>query len=162
VTLLLGRHLAFTMKAGLPSTSCLLVLALFCLPPTSQAETEEERVVEHYKRNYTWPPTKFIPDNPGWKKLMQHRIRQVEESEGWQERFDGFPETLSAAIVQRNFTEHGFALARAPEDLMEVLREGIRKGVAAGPRLEVKNKLLGGIQPWFIDRPDLARRVRNQ
>jgi hypothetical protein len=96
-------------------------------------------VVEHYEQNYTWPPTKFIPDAPGWKKLMQHRIRQVEEIEGRQKRFDGYLETLSAAIVQRNFMEHGFALARAPKDLMEVFQERNRKGVAAGPRLGKKS-----------------------
>jgi hypothetical protein len=141
-----------TMKVG-------LLLALFCLPLASQAETEAERVVEHYKRNYTWPPTKFIPDTPGWKKLMQHRLRQVEEIEDRQDRFEGLAQTLSVASVQRNFTEHGFALARAPEDLMEVLREGIREGVAAGPSLEVQINAIGGIRPWFIDRPDLTQRV---
>jgi hypothetical protein len=90
---------------------------------------------------------------------MQHRLRQVEEIEDRQDRFEGFAQTLSVATVQRNFTEHGFALARAPEDLMEALREGIREGVAAGPRLEVKINSIGGLTPWFIDRPDLTERV---
>ncbi len=139
-----------------------ILLALCCLPLASQATTEEERVKEYHKRYDTWPPTKFIPDTPGWKKLMQHRLRQIQEIEDRDDKFEGFAQTLSVASVQRNFTEHGFALARAPEDLMEVLRKGIREGVAKGPRLESANKLIGGVQPWFIDRPDLKRRVRNQ
>lgn len=53
----------------------------------------------------------------------------------------------------------GFGLARAPDDLMEALRQGIRDGVAKGPRLEGSLEVIEGGQPWFIDRPDLTKRV---
>jgi hypothetical protein len=53
----------------------------------------------------------------------------------------------------------GFGLARAPEDLMVALRKGIREGVEKGPRLEREIEVIEGDQPWFIDRPDLTKRV---
>lgn len=121
--------------------------------------TEEERVAEFYARNYTWPPQKFSPDTPGWRDLMEHRLRQVAEIEDLDERYEGYIQILNSAIVAPNFTEYGFALTRAPDDLMEALRKGVRDGVAAGPRLEGDVDVIDGEQPWFIDRPDLTERV---
>ena len=139
-----------------------LFLFLSLLVCTAQGiETEQERVAQFHARNYTWPPQKFIPDNPGWRSLMEHRLRQVGEIENRQDRFEGFAQTLSAAMIQQNYTEHGFGLVRAPDDLMEALRKGIHEGVAKGPRDEVHISAISGDRPWFIDRPDLTKRVRN-
>eukprot|EP00536_Pseudo-nitzschia_multiseries_P008952 jgi/Psemu1/66768/estExt_Genemark1.C_2380036 len=120
---------------------------------------ETERVAEYHARNYTWPPQVFSPNTPGWRNLMEHRFRQIAEIDDSGQRYEGYVQTLNSAIVAPNFTEHGFALARAPDDLMETLRKAIRDGVAAGPRLEPDVEVIDGDTPWFIDRPDLTKRV---
>jgi len=126
------------------------------------ARTEEERVRAYHQMNYTWPPQSYIPDNPGWRKLFEHRLRQVSEIEDRSDRFEGYAQTLMAGVLQQNFTEHGFGLARAPEPLMEDLRRAIREGVAKGPRLETQINAITEPRPWFIDRPDLTRRVLDE
>lgn len=64
-------------------------------------------------------------------------------------------------MVAPNFTELGFGMTRAPESLMEDLRNAIRDGLANGEaRLEGKVDVIDGPQqPLFIDRPDLTERV---
>ena len=69
-------------------------------------------------------------------------------------------QSVNSALVADNFTQYGFGLARAPDNLMAALRKGIRKGVEQGPRLEPDVEVIeGGLRPWFIDRPDLTKRV---
>lgn len=123
--------------------------------------SEAERVEAYHRKNYTWPP-EYHPDNPGWRKLYDHRLRQVAEISDRGERFEGFAQTLVSGVLQKNFTEHGFGLARAPEPLMVDLRRAIREGVAKGPRLETHINAISEPRPWFIDRPDLTRRVLDE
>lgn len=141
--------------------SILLLLSVIFIMATElgQAHTEKERIQEFYKRNHTWPVKKFSPETPGWRKLFEHRLRQVAEIEDSTDRFEGFAQTVSAGIVQPNYTQWGFGLARAPEPLMEDLRQAIREGVAKGPRLESLINAITEPRPWFIDRPDLTQRV---
>lgn len=64
------------------------------------------------------------------------------------------------AFLVRNYTELGFGLARAPEELTAALQEGIRGGLARGEaRLEHQVKVIEGPRSLFIDRPDLTQRV---
>lgn len=98
--------------------------------------TEEERIALFHERNHTYPPQKYVPETPGWRRLMDHRLRQVSEIQDRSDRFEGFAQTLSASVVQPNFTEWGFGLTKAPESLMKDLRRAIREGVEKGPRLE--------------------------
>ena len=90
---------------------------------------------------------------------MEHRFRQVAEIEDDQDRFEGYAQTITAAFLQPNFTQFGFGLARAPDELMQALRQGIQDGLEAGPRLEGDIPVIHGDFPWFIDRPDLTQRV---
>ena len=136
----------------------LIALPVLLLSSSTLGRTEEERVAEYHARNHTWPP-QFVPDTPGWRKLMEHRLRQVAEIEDRGDRFEGYAQTISAAVVQKNYTEHGFGLARAPQELVEALRKGIREGVEKGPRLEKEINAISGDRPWFVDRPDLTARV---
>ena len=134
--------------------SIIISLCLLAVRQVSGGHTEAERVAEYHKRNYTWPLTnEFIPNTKGWRDLMQHRLRQISEIEDSSDRFEGFAQTLSAAVLQPNFTEHGFGLVRAPEDLMVALREGVRKGVEEGPAEEKYINAISGDRPWFIHRP---------
>lgn len=66
---------------------------------------EHERLAEYAKRNYTWPPNDFIPKTEGWQKLMEHRFRQVEEIKDRGQRYEGFVQTVNAALISPNFTE---------------------------------------------------------
>jgi hypothetical protein len=124
---------------------------------------EEERMAEYHKRNYTWPIPQYVPQTLGWRKLMDHRFRQAAEIEDSQHRYEAYAQTVSAALVQPNFTRYGFGLARAPEPLMVELRQAIHDGLATGtPREELGSEVIEGPnKPWFIDRPDLTTRVSN-
>jgi hypothetical protein len=144
------------------SANVVLVTLLYLTattPCTVSAFTEEDRLEQYYARNHSWPIEKFSPETPGWRELFEHRLRQVAEIPDTNDRFEGYAQTLSAGVVQPNYTEWGFGLARAPEPLMEDLRRAIREGVEAGPRLENHINAITEPRPWFIDRPDLTKRV---
>jgi hypothetical protein len=154
--------LALDVKSLLLVLTCFSSSSIFSTTtpfPVTDALIETERIAEFHARNYTWPAQKFTPNTIGWRNLMEHRLRQVAEIDDLDQRYEGYIQTLNAAIVAPNFTEHGFGLARAPDDLMEVLRKGVRDGVAAGPRLEKDVDVIDGDQPWFVDRPDLTQMV---
>lgn len=60
-----------------------------------------------------------------------------------------------------NFTEFGFGLAKAPTSLTEALQEGIHGGLERGEhRFESAVEVIEGDRPWFIDRPDLTKKVQ--
>jgi len=155
------------MKTIFHPVSCYMLLfgaallSTLSIVPT-HGRAEEERVAVYHQLNHTWPPEKFTPDTPGWRKLFEHRLRQVKEIQNRGDRFEGFAQALSAGVMQKNFTEHGFGLARAPEPLMVDLRRAIREGVEKGPRLENHINAITDPRPWFIDRPDLTKRVLDE
>jgi hypothetical protein len=70
---------------------------------------EKERMKEYIARNYTWPlPLEsYIPPTQGWKDLMEHRLRQISEIDDFQLRYEGYIQTLNAAICAPNFTQYG-------------------------------------------------------
>lgn len=74
------------------------------------------------------------------------------------DRYEGFIQTLRAAVLAPNFTEHGFGLARCPEDLLAALQEGIRDGLETA-RYEAEVEPILGPRCKFINRADLTRRV---
>lgn len=122
---------------------------------------ESDRVAEYHKRNYTWPISNYIPNTPGWQKLMESRFSQVAEIEQSGERYEGYMQTIHSAFLVPNFTEHGFGLARCPEDLTTALRQGIRDGLP-NVRYEAQVPVIDGPIPWFVDRPDLTKRVLHE
>ena len=119
---------------------------------------ESERIEEYNKRNYTWPIQKYIPNTPGWRQLMESRFAQVKEIESSGQRYEGYIQTIHSAFLVPNFTEHGFGLARCPDDLIDALRQGIRDGL---PNVQYESQVpvIEGPIPWFIRRPDLTKRV---
>jgi hypothetical protein len=148
-----------TMKAILSYLLALVAIPSFLVQIIHGSPTEVERLEQFFARNHSWPVRQFQPNTPGWDKLMRHRLRQVEEIEDRQGRFEGYVQLMGAGLTQPNFTEYGFGLARAPDELMEALRQGIHDGLAKGPREEYYIEAIEGLRPWFIDRPDLTQRV---
>lgn len=63
--------------------------------------------------------------------------------------------------IAPNFTELGFGMTRAPEPLMQDLRDAIRDGLAQGKAgIEGTVEVIDAPEnPLFIDRPDLTARV---
>lgn len=120
---------------------------------------EEERLVEYNKRNYTWPLPNYVPDTPGWKRLMDERFRQVARLPDKDARYEGYVQTINAAYMVPNFTEHGFGLTRAPADLAADLRQAIRDGLPTADYEEPINEIDAPLKPLFIQRPDLTARV---
>ena len=138
-----------------------MALAAITLSP-AHAMYEQERLAEYEKRNYTWPPQRYIPDTPGWRKLMEERFEQVQEMPKSGDRYEGYLQVVHAALLAPNFTELGFGLARAPEPLMKALRKGIREGVATAREEGTIDVIGGPHRPWFVDRPDLTKRVLDE
>jgi len=124
---------------------------------------ENHRVAEYHKRNYTWPllDSLFVPNTPGWKALMEERFSQVWNIPDRGDRYEAFLQTVHTAFLVPNFTEYGFGLARAPEDLMVALRKGIRDGYPSASH-EPQVYCINGAPPLFVDRPDLTKRVLHE
>jgi hypothetical protein len=120
---------------------------------------EAERIAAYHERNYTWPLTTYVPNTPGWKALIEERFGQVAEVESSGMRYDGYIQLMNTALLVPNFTQHGFGLARCPDDLLGALQQGIRDGIpTAGlePTIGAIDTPHGSL---FIDRPDLTLRV---
>jgi hypothetical protein len=130
-------------------------------PEQGDAMLETDRLEEYHKRNYTWPLSSYSPNTHGWKTLMEHRLRQVEHLPMADRRYEGFIRTIHAAALVPNFTEHGFGLARCPDELLDALQEGIHDALASGEVSQELNSegISGPNQPLFIDRPDLTERA---
>lgn len=123
------------------------------------AYTEEERRAEYIKRGNTWPP-KIQPNSKGWKNVLNQRFAQVQALTNTQQKWDGIIQTLKSSLMN-NYTEYGWGLTRAPEELTDDIRSAIYQGLP-NARLEGDINVIDGPEPWFIDRPDLTKRVRIQ
>ena len=69
-----SRPSARAMPSAMVSTLLLVAVQLLVSSiPRCYAMYENERMLEYEKRNYTWPPQRFIPDTPGWKALHMEK-----------------------------------------------------------------------------------------
>jgi hypothetical protein len=107
----------------------LFILVLLLINSVQAQLIETERQAEYNKRNYTWPPTKFVPDTPGWSALMKDRFEQIAEISDSTNRYMAYQMTTHAALLCPNFTEYGFGLARAPDNLTKRIQQGIYDGL---------------------------------
>jgi hypothetical protein len=127
--------------------------------PESPPYTEEERQAMYIKRGHSWPP-KIYPDTPGWKRILTQRFAQVRAVTDGQMKWDGFVQTLTASLM-KNYTELGWGLARAPEELTQEIRQAIFDGLpTAYPEGEIE--VIDGPIPLFIDHPDLRQKALDQ
>jgi len=68
---------------------------------------EDHRLLERKRRGWTWPLKHFVPDTPGWRRLMERRFEQVSRIEDTTRRYNGWVQTMGMAAVAPNFTEIG-------------------------------------------------------
>ena len=119
-------------------------------------------VAEYHERNYTWPLDNYAPNTPGWRSIMEERFGQVSELLNAGERYEGYIQTIHSAFLVPNFTEHGFGLARCPDELIAALRRGIRDGLSTAG-VEINTPVINAPQPpLLVQRPDLAARVLHE
>jgi hypothetical protein len=140
----------------------LLVLSLIVAGDaqrTKPAYTNKEREEQYVKRGHTFPIQEYLPNTEGWASKMDQRFRQIQSLESTQQKWDGFIQTMSAALTTPNFTEYGWGLTHAPEALTEELRAAIYEGLPnARPERKV-DVIDAALQPLFIDRNSLTRKV---
>jgi hypothetical protein len=59
--------------------------------------------------------TTYLPNTTGWRDLMSKRLEQAAELDDLDQRYEGFYQTIHAALLVPNFTEYGFGLVKCPE-----------------------------------------------
>ena len=142
----------------------LLIGLLFLFAPSlihvaGARYTEEERLEMYKKRGHDFPFAKYIPDTPGWRKLMDKRFDQVRALTDSQMKWDGWIQTANAAVIVPNFTEFGWGLTQAPDlltlDIQQAIYDGLPKARSEG----LIDVIAGPKAPLFIDRPDLNERA---
>jgi hypothetical protein len=134
---------------------CVFVLLRLVL--SLAAITEEERIEGYHARNYSWPPSKYVPDTPGWRALKAHRFTQISFIPDAADRYQAYAMMAKSAFLLANFTEFGFGLARAPEEVTATYQQVIRDGLPTAATKKASNTFLGP-GAWFIERPDLNDR----
>jgi hypothetical protein len=170
---LLMRSSSCAMMMIAPAVAVLLVLVAGLSSTTTNRSVffvqahltgEEYRQQQYNNRNYTWPlpDEAYVPNTPGWRSLMQRRLQQVELLEKAGDRWEGYIRTIHAATLVPNFTEHGFGLARCPDELLQALQTGIRDGLPTAYEEEVTDAIVGPQPPLIVSRNDLTERVLHE
>jgi hypothetical protein len=94
---------------------------------------------------------------------MRTRLAQIEQLEESEDRYEAFVGTLNMALVAPNFTENGWGLTRAPEELVSYLNKNLHEGLdKATP--EADQKVIEGASedwqpPLFIRQESLNQLV---
>jgi hypothetical protein len=138
---------------------CVLFRSPSFLPLVDGALVEEERIQEYNKRNYTWPIVDFVPNTTGWRQLWTDRLTQISELKDSGSRYEGYYQAIHSSRMVPNYTEHGFGLAKCPDELLAALQQGIHDGLPTAGE-EPRDKVIPGpLAPLLISRPDLKNRV---
>jgi hypothetical protein len=145
-----------------------LFLALFhctflvsSLRGSSLDDETDSRSDDDIAADTLWPGTAYVPNNPGYKKLMDERQAQIAAMPSAHDRKEAYLQFVNNAFLVPNFTEHGFGLARAPEELTAALKQGIRDGIPTATLEKVLDSNFGP-QSLFVDRSDLTYRVLHE
>jgi len=115
---------------GLVVTVMALLFCLTTCEVTAQLN-EHDRIEEYHRRNHSWPPldTDYVPNTPGWKREMERRFHQAHRQTSRGDRYQSYVNAVSAALTVPNFTESGWGLTKAPQYLIDILRDQLHKGV---------------------------------
>lgn len=93
---------------------------------------ENERVAEYHARGHHWPPlhSDYVPNNsPGWRSIFERRFLQTAHIADEESKYNAYMSTIHSALVVENFTEYGWALTKAPPDLVEALLDDLKRGL---------------------------------
>jgi len=139
----------------------IILHANFC-----SAMYENERVNEYHKRKYKWPIEAFVPETEGWRKLMQRRLKQIQFIEDGMGRYNAWVQVIGSALVTPNFTHYGWGLARAPQHLVDLLKENLYNGLNStdNQTLEGKVEVIndGGNHAYFFRQDQLNQKVLHE
>jgi hypothetical protein len=93
---------------------------------------EVDRVAEYHRRGYSWPPleSEFVPATPGWMKLLQNRLGQVDllTAGGDDDVYNAYLLTLSS-VLAHNYTKYGFGITKSPSSAFQLLQDFVRTSV---------------------------------
>ena len=150
-----------------PMTRSMQIVAMLIILPLSSIAgeplIEPDRVLEYKKRGHQWPLVDFVPNTTGWRDLMSERLAQIEQVPDAGGRYEGYYQVVHVAAVVPNFTEYGFALARAPDSLTNDLQQAIRTGLPTADVEPMDGGVINAPQPpWLVQRPDLTQRVLHE
>jgi hypothetical protein len=142
----------------------LLLLASRHLNPCHGILYEDKRVEEYHRRNYTWPPleSEFLPATPGWRRLFQRRLKQVDRlplQDNSYDAYNAYINAISGGIVTPNYTEFGWAFTRGPTDLWETLNNGLADALPTAKEEDYEGCIDTSLRPLFID---LEKKVKVQ
>ena len=97
---------------------------------------------------------------------MRKRLAQVSQIESDDDRYNGFIFAITQALVAPNFTENGWGLTRAPEDIVNLLKTSLHDNMANAMEEEDTTRAIEGNndgweRPLFIEQRELNDRVLN-
>lgn len=113
---------------------------------------EGDRLIEYNKRNYTWPIQTYRPNTEGWKRIHERRFRQIERMEDVSEKWQAWVTAIGSAHVIPNFTETGWGLTRAPDHVIQRLRNALHFKLKQNILTEEggENAIGGDLRPLFF------------
>lgn len=124
--------------------------------------TEEERMAEYVRQGYQFPFDTYYPETPGFREIMDQRFAQIRSLTDTQMKWDGWIQTVNAAVSTPNFTEYGWGLSQAPDLLTLDIRQAIYEGLPRARSEGGVDVIDGPVNPLFIDRPDLNARAMRE
>jgi len=114
---------------------------------------EGDRLKEYHSRAYQWPLPEMNPNTPGWRKIYDRRMDQLNAVEDIGERYNGWIQTIGSGLVAPNFTEFGWGLTRAPQHVVDTLKAALHAGLPKA-RYEGDVEVIEGQNPpLFIPLP---------
>jgi hypothetical protein len=145
------QHVLFTSFLLIGAISYILALS------------EPDRLQEYEARGYEWPLLNVKPNTPGWQSIFDRRFKQIEETiDDSTERYNAWMQVMSSSFVQPNFTENGWGLTKAPQDLVDALANRLHGNIDTAP-LEMDVDVIEGSdessKPLFISNYELNARV---
>lgn len=130
------------MTTGLLAVTANLLCLLLIIGQSSGQLNENERVDEYHARGHQWPPSPsdYIPKNsPGWVAVSSRRFEQTARIQDEGAKYNAYMSTVHSALLAPNFTEYGWALTRAPPDLVEALVDKLKQGLESQDTPEEEN-----------------------
>jgi hypothetical protein len=113
--------------------------------------SEDERIQQWRERN-TWPP-QWQEESEGYRANQARREKEIMQLTGAQERWENWMQFTQGQMVPK-FTEKGFELVKAPEQVYKLLREAVDEGMQNWDNLPYEDAgdgIFGDLRPKFID-----------